>query len=55
MQPGFKVGVGLSNYTRMVSDPDFRGPFLSIFIWTVLFSALTIRTYSGASRMPASR
>ena len=42
MQPGFKVGVGLSNYTRMVSDPDFRGPFLSIFIWTVLFSALTV-------------
>lgn len=42
MQPGFKVGVGLSNYTRMVGDPDFRGPFLSIFIWTVVFSALTV-------------
>jgi len=41
-QPGFKVGVGLANYTRMISDPDFRGPFLSIFIWTVMFSALTV-------------
>ncbi|MDP2369091.1 maltose ABC transporter permease MalF [Rhodoferax sp.] len=42
MQPGFKVGVGFANYARMVGDPDFRGPFLSIFIWTVLFSALTV-------------
>ena len=42
LQPGFKVGVGLANYARMVLDPDFRGPFFSIFIWTVLFSALTV-------------
>ena len=42
LQPGFKVGVGLANYARMVLDPDFRGPFLSIFIWTVVFSALTV-------------
>ncbi len=41
-QPGFKVGVGLANYTRMITDPDFRGPFLSIFTWTVIFSALTV-------------
>ena len=42
MQPGFKVGVGLTNYTRMMFDPDFRGPFLSIFIWTVIFAGLTV-------------
>ena len=42
LQPGFTVGVGLANYARMVTDPDFRGPFLSIFIWTVVFSALTV-------------
>ncbi len=42
LQPGFKVGVGLANYARMVLDPDFRGPFFSIFIWTVVFSALTV-------------
>jgi maltose/maltodextrin transport system permease protein len=41
-QPGFKVMVGVANYTRMFTDPDFRGPFLSIFIWTVLFSGLTL-------------
>ncbi|HEY8710339.1 MAG TPA: maltose ABC transporter permease MalF, partial [Burkholderiaceae bacterium] len=42
LQPGFTVGVGLANYARMVTDPDFRGPFLSIFVWTVVFSALTV-------------
>ena len=42
MQPGFKVGVGFTNYTRMLFDPDFRGPFVSIFIWTVVFAGLTV-------------
>jgi maltose/maltodextrin transport system permease protein len=42
MQPGFKVNVGLANYTRMLLDADFRGPFVSIFIWTVLFAGLTV-------------
>lgn len=44
MQPGFKVGVGLGNFKRMITDENFRGPFFSIFIWTVLFSAITVFT-----------
>ncbi len=40
--PGFKVGVGLANYARMVNDPDFRGPFIAIFLWTVAFAGLTV-------------
>ena len=42
IQPGFTVGIGLANYTRMLLDADFRGPFVSIFIWTVLFAGLTV-------------
>ena len=42
MTPGFKVGIGFANYARMVFDPDFRGPFLAIFVWTVVFAALTV-------------
>ncbi len=42
MQPGFKVGIGLANYSRMLLDADFRGPFVSIFVWTVLFAGLTV-------------
>jgi maltose/maltodextrin transport system permease protein len=42
LQPGYKVGIGLGNYARMVNDPDFRGPFASIFVWTVAFAGLTV-------------
>ncbi len=42
LQPGFKVNVGLANYLRMFGDPDMRGPFVSIFVWTVLFAGLTV-------------
>lgn len=42
LQPGFRVGIGAKNYTRLFSDPDIRGPFVSIFVWTVLFAALTV-------------
>ncbi|HEX4858174.1 MAG TPA: maltose ABC transporter permease MalF [Usitatibacteraceae bacterium] len=42
LQPGFKVHVGLANYARMVNDPEFRGPFLSIFTWTVVFAGMTV-------------
>ncbi len=42
IQPGFKVGIGFANYARMLFDADFRGPFVSIFIWTVVFAGLTV-------------
>lgn len=42
LAPGYKVMVGGHNYARMILDPEFRGPFLSIFGWTVTFSLLTV-------------
>ncbi len=42
MQPGYKVGIGLANYSRMLLDADFRGPFIQIFVWTVIFAGLTV-------------
>ncbi len=42
VRPGFKVDVGFKNYVRMITDPEFRGPFFSIFVWTVLFAGLTV-------------
>jgi maltose/maltodextrin transport system permease protein len=42
LQPGYTVGVGFDNYIRMFSDPDFRGPFISIFVWTLIFALLTV-------------
>ncbi|MDN3921958.1 maltose ABC transporter permease MalF [Roseateles violae] len=42
LAPGYKVMVGAQNYKRMLFDAEFRGPFLSIFGWTVVFSLLTV-------------
>jgi maltose/maltodextrin transport system permease protein len=42
LQPGYKVTVGFANYARMLADQEFRGPFISIFLWTVLFAALSV-------------
>jgi maltose/maltodextrin transport system permease protein len=42
LQPGFQVNIGLANYARMLLDADFRGPFFSIFVWTVVFAGLTV-------------
>ena len=50
VSPGFKVSIGFANYSRMLLDADFRGPFVSIFIWTVVFAALTV-VFAGALGM----
>jgi maltose/maltodextrin transport system permease protein len=42
LQPGFKVGIGFGNYAHMFEDPEFRGPFFAIFLWTVAFAGLTV-------------
>jgi len=35
---GWKVGVGFSNFTRVVTDPDISGPFLRTLIWNFVFA-----------------
>jgi maltose/maltodextrin transport system permease protein len=42
LQPGFKVNVGWRNYARLFGDADLRGPFMSVFVWTLGFSLLTV-------------
>jgi maltose/maltodextrin transport system permease protein len=42
VQPGYKVGIGFGNFVRMIGDPEFRGPFFAIFLWTVTFAGLTV-------------
>jgi maltose/maltodextrin transport system permease protein len=41
-EPGFKVSVGLAHYERILTDAKFREPFGRIFVWTVVFSVLTV-------------
>ena len=47
LQPGYKVTVGFANYARMMADQEFRGPFISIFVWTVVFAALSVALSLG--------
>jgi maltose/maltodextrin transport system permease protein len=42
LQPGFRVNVGLRHYAQVFSEGKFREPFLSVFVWTVVFSGLTV-------------
>jgi maltose/maltodextrin transport system permease protein len=42
LQPGYRVNVGLRHYATIFSDGQFREPFVSVFLWTVSFSALTV-------------
>ena len=42
LQPGYRVNVGWRHYARIFSDGRFSEPFASVFVWTVVFSALTV-------------
>ena len=40
--PGFQVDIGWKNYLEIFTDASLREPFWKIFIWTLVFSALTV-------------
>ncbi|MGL5002328.1 MAG: maltose ABC transporter permease MalF [Casimicrobium sp.] len=42
LTPGYTVNVGFANYARMINDENFRAPFISIFIWTLVFALLSV-------------
>jgi maltose/maltodextrin transport system permease protein len=42
LAPGYTVNVGFANYARMINDENFRAPFISIFIWTMVFALLSV-------------
>jgi maltose/maltodextrin transport system permease protein len=47
LEPGFKVNVGFANFARIFADQAFREPFLRIFVWTIVFSVITVITTTG--------
>ncbi|GEA50714.1 maltose transport system permease protein MalF [Vibrio inusitatus NBRC 102082] len=42
VSPGFVVGIGTHNFERVWKDDGIKEPFISIFIWTVVFAVLTV-------------
>ena len=42
LSPGYTVAVGWDNFLRVLTDRGIQQPFIAIFIWTVIFAALTV-------------
>ncbi|MGR3806979.1 maltose ABC transporter permease MalF [Pasteurella testudinis] len=42
LEPGYTVSTGWSNFVKIFTDDGIQKPFIQIFIWTVLFSLLTV-------------
>lgn len=42
IEPGFVASIGWKNFVKIFTDEGIRQPFVHIFIWTVVFSALTV-------------
>ncbi|MCU0498407.1 MAG: ABC transporter permease subunit [Anaerolineae bacterium] len=44
LRPGYRVFVGLYNFTRLLNEPALSGPLVNIFIWTVVFAFASVFT-----------
>lgn len=42
LSPGFTVTIGWKNFLRVLQDEGIQKPFVSIFVWTVVFSVLSV-------------
>ena len=40
--PGWKTSVGFHNFTEIARDPLVRGPFVSVFIFTIVFATSVV-------------
>ncbi len=47
LTPGYRVGVGLAHYKQIFTEGKFREPFGSVFVWTVVFAALSVVGAAG--------
>lgn len=42
VNPGFQVDIGWKNYVQIFTDAALREPFWRIFVWTIVFSTLSV-------------
>jgi arabinogalactan oligomer / maltooligosaccharide transport system permease protein len=40
--PGWRSGVGLDNYERLITDERTRNSFIRVFVWTIVFSLMSV-------------
>ncbi len=44
LSPGYQVEIGWQNFQRLFNSPALSGPFITIFIWTIVFALLSVVT-----------
>ncbi len=42
VSPGFIIQIGADNFERVWKDEGIKQPFISIFVWTIVFSAASV-------------
>jgi arabinogalactan oligomer/maltooligosaccharide transport system permease protein len=42
LEPGWRTGVGATNFKRLWNDPLVRDPFVRVFVWTFAFAFLCV-------------
>jgi arabinogalactan oligomer/maltooligosaccharide transport system permease protein len=42
LEPGWKVTVGFSNFTSIITNKSLRGPFFGVLVWTFAYAILTV-------------
>jgi arabinogalactan oligomer / maltooligosaccharide transport system permease protein len=42
IEPGWRTGIGFSNFGQMIHNSQVRGPFVRVLIWTIAFATLTV-------------
>jgi arabinogalactan oligomer/maltooligosaccharide transport system permease protein len=42
LEPGWKATIGFSNFKKILTNKQFRGPFFQIFVWTVVFAGSVV-------------
>jgi len=47
LNPGYQVTIGGANFGRLINSPALRGPFIQIFIWTIVFAFFSVVTTFG--------
>lgn len=44
LNPGWRSPIWFENYLSLITDEKVRGPFIGVFIWTMVFATLTVLT-----------
>jgi ABC-type sugar transport system permease subunit len=42
LRPGFRVVIGPDNFLRLLTSPSLRGPFVLVFLWTIVFAIISV-------------